>query len=80
MIPILTRIIITIPFIFIAGNIVIETYFNIPGLGLEVYDAITSGNLPLVKAVVALTAVVYVAALIATDISYKLVDPRITYR
>lgn len=80
LIPILTRIIITLPFIFIAGNIVVETYFNIPGLGLVVYDAVTSGDLPIVKSVVAITAIVYIFALILTDISYKIVDPRISYR
>lgn len=80
MIPIVTRIIITLPFIVIGGNIIVESYFNIPGLGLVIYDAITSGDLPIVKAVVGTTAVLYVLALLITDISYKIVDPRITLK
>ncbi|MEQ9823300.1 MAG: ABC transporter permease [Puniceicoccaceae bacterium] len=79
LIPISTRIIITLPFVIIAGNLVLEKFFNIPGIGLITYDAITNGDLPIVKAVVTCTAVLYVLALILTDIVYKLIDPRISY-
>lgn len=79
MIPISTRIIITIPFVIIAGNLVVEKFFGIPGVGLITYEAITSGDLPIVKAVVTCTAVLYVLALILTDIVYKVIDPRTSY-
>ena len=79
MIPIATRIIITLPFVIIAGNLVVEKFFGIPGVGLVTYDAITNGDLPLVKAVVTCTAVLYVIALILTDIAYKVIDPRTSY-
>jgi len=79
MIPISTRIIITIPFVIIAGNLVVEKFFGIPGVGLVTYDAITNGDLPIVKAVVTCTAILYVMALILTDIVYKLIDPRTSY-
>ena len=79
MIPISTRIIITIPFVIIAGNLVVEKFFGIPGVGLVTYDAITNGDLPIVKAVVTWTAALYVIALIITDIVYKMIDPRTSY-
>lgn len=79
MIPIVTRIIISLPFVIIAGNLVLEKFFGIPGVGLVTYDAITNGDLPVVKAVVVCTAILYVFALILTDIAYKLIDPRISY-
>jgi peptide/nickel transport system permease protein len=79
MIPISTRIIITLPFVIIAGNLVVEKFFGIPGVGLVTYDAITNGDLPVVKAVVTSTAVLYVLALILTDIVYKLIDPRTSH-
>jgi peptide/nickel transport system permease protein len=79
MIPISTRIIITLPFVVIAGNLVMEKFFGIPGVGLVTYDAITNGDLPVVKAVVTFTAVLYVMALVLTDIVYKWIDPRISY-
>ena len=79
MIPISTRIIITIPFVIIAGNLVVEKFFGIPGVGLVTYDAITNGDLPIVKAVVTWTAALYVIALIITDVVYKTIDPRTSY-
>jgi peptide/nickel transport system permease protein len=79
LIPIVTRIIISLPFVIIAGNLVLEKFFGIPGVGLVTYNAITNGDLPVVKAVVTCTAIVYVFALILTDITYKMIDPRISY-
>jgi peptide/nickel transport system permease protein len=79
LVPISTRIIITLPFVIIAGNLVLEKFFGIPGVGLVTYDAITNGDLPVVKAVVTYTAILYVFALILTDVAYKLIDPRISY-
>jgi peptide/nickel transport system permease protein len=79
MIPISTRIIITLPFVVIAGNLVVEKFFGIPGVGLVTYDAITNGDLPIVKAVVTATAMLYVMALILTDIVYKVIDPRTSH-
>lgn len=78
MIPIITRVVFTIPFIVIGGSLLIESYFGIPGVGLVTFDAITSGDQPLLKAVVALTAVMYVAILTTIDIMYRAVDPRIS--
>jgi peptide/nickel transport system permease protein len=79
LIPIVTRIIISLPFVIIAGNLVLEKFFGIPGVGLVTYDAITNGDLPVVKAVVTCTAIIYVFALILTDITYKFIDPRVSY-
>jgi peptide/nickel transport system permease protein len=80
MIPIITRIIYTVPFVLIGGSLVVESYFGIPGVGLITYDAITSGDQPILKAVVALTAVFYVLVITVTDILYRMVDPRISLR
>ena len=77
LIPILTRIIFALPFIVIAGALVVETYFAIPGVGLLSFDAITSGDLPVVKAVVGCTIVLYTVVVVSADILYRLVDPRI---
>ncbi len=80
LIPIMTRIIITLPFIIIAGSIVLESYFSIPGIGLVLYDAILTGDLPIIKAAVTWTAMIYVLSLILTDIMYTVVDPRVTLK
>jgi peptide/nickel transport system permease protein len=49
-------------------------------VGKVTYDAITTGDQPLLKAVVGLTAVLFVMTLMATDIMYKAVDPRVSLK
>jgi len=78
LIPIITRIMFSIPLVVISGALLIESYFGIPGVGLVTYDAITTGDQPVLKAVVGLTAVLFVVVLILNDIFYKLVDPRVS--
>jgi peptide/nickel transport system permease protein len=80
LIPIITRIIFTLPFIVIGGSLLIESYFGIPGIGQVTYDAITSGDLPILKSVVSLTAILYVMVLTVVDLFYRAVDPRITVK
>ena len=77
MVPIITRIMFSIPLVVISGSLLIESYFGIPGVGKVTFDAITSGDQPVMKAVVGLTAVAFVLIQVLTDFVYKLVDPRI---
>ena len=80
LIPIITRIMFSIPLVVISGALLIESYFGIPGVGLVTYDAITTGDQPVLKAVVGLTAVLFVVVLILNDILYKVVDPRVSLK
>ena len=77
MVPIITRIMFSIPLVVISGSLLIESYFGIPGVGKITFDAITNGDQPVLKAVVGLTAVAFVLIQVLTDFIYKLVDPRI---
>ena len=77
MIPIITRIMFSIPLVVISGSLLIESYFGIPGVGKVTYDAITTGDQPVLKAVVGATAVLFVLVLIITDVLYRLFDPRV---
>ena len=77
LVPIITRIMFSIPLVVISGSLLIETYFGIPGVGKITFDAITSGDQPVLKAVVGLTAVAFVLIQMMTDVLYKLADPRI---
>jgi peptide/nickel transport system permease protein len=77
LIPVLTRIMFSVPFVLISGSLLLESYFGIPGVGLVTFNAITSGDQPLLKAVVGLTGVLFVVALTVNDILYSIVDPRI---
>jgi peptide/nickel transport system permease protein len=78
MIPIITTTVLGIPSI-ILGNLLIESFFGIPGLGGITIDAINSQDFAVVRAMVFLGAVLYIVGIIMTDICYALVDPRIRY-
>jgi len=80
MIPIITRVIFSIPLVVISGSLLIESYFGIPGVGKVTFDAITTGDQPVLKAVVGLTAALFVMAQLVTDILYRAVDPRVTLK
>jgi peptide/nickel transport system permease protein len=75
--PLLTRIMFSVPLVIVSGSLLMEAYFGIPGIGKATFEAITSGDQPVLKAVVGLTAVLFVAAQLLIDILYRLVDPRV---
>lgn len=76
MIPIITRIMITMPFL-IAGSLLIEYYFNIPGMGRVLISSIHAKDFPVVQVFTAIFAVIFIASNILTDVLYALVDPRV---
>ena len=76
MIPILTNVVLAIPFLFM-GSLVMENFFSIPGLGSFTIDAINAQDFAIVRSMVYLGSVLYIVGLLLTDISYTLVDPRI---
>ena len=75
-IPIITSTVLAIPSLFL-GNLVLESFFGIPGLGSYTFDAITSQDFAVVRAMVFLGAVLYIVGAILTDICYAIADPRI---
>jgi peptide/nickel transport system permease protein len=76
MIPILTSVIITIPYLY-TGSLLLETFFGIPGLGRMSINALNNSDFDVIKAVVLIGAVMYVFANLVTDICYAAVDPRV---
>lgn len=76
MIPILTGVVVSLPFLF-AGNLLLESFFAIPGMGSFMLDAIQRQDFAVVQAMVSLGSFLYVVGLLLTDISYTLVDPRV---
>lgn len=76
LIPVLT--IIGLQFSFLlAGAIIIENVFFLPGLGRLVFQGITSRDLIVVKSVVMLLVVAVVLVTFIVDVTYALVDPRL---
>ena len=76
LIPILTGVVVVIPLLFL-GSLLTESFFGIPGLGSYTIDAIQSQDFAVVRSMVFIGSVLYIAGLILTDVSYTLVDPRI---
>ncbi len=76
MIPVLTGVVVVIPTLFL-GSLLMESFFGIPGLGSYTIDAIQAQDFAVVRSMVFIGSVLYIAGLILTDISYTLVDPRI---
>jgi len=79
MIPILTRTVLAIPFLFM-GSLLLERFFGIPGLGNMTIEAVESADFKVLSAMVYIGALLFAAGNLATDISYTLVDPRIRFR
>ena len=76
MIPVLT--ILGLQFAFLlAGTIIIENVFYLPGLGRLVFQAITQRDLIVVEGVVMLLVASVIFVNIIVDICYALVDPRL---
>ncbi|MEV4845932.1 ABC transporter permease [Micromonospora matsumotoense] len=63
--------------ILLGGAVIVEQVFGRPGLGQVTLSAVTSKDMPVVLAVVTLSAAVYVVVNTAADLTYLLVDPRL---
>jgi len=66
--------------ILISGAVVVETVFNIPGLGRLIISAVLRRDYPVIQGVVLCTALLYMLINLAVDLSYVLFDPRVRYQ
>ncbi len=65
--------------VLLAGAILTETVFNIPGIGRLAFDAVQKSDLPTVQGTVLLGAFFIILMNLLVDIAYGLVDPRVRY-
>ena len=61
----------------LAGSIVIEQVFNIPGIGRILLTSISNRDYPVVQAIIVLIAVWVIVINFVVDMIYKVIDPRI---
>ena len=66
--------------VLISGAVVVETVFNIPGLGRLVISAVGRRDYPVVQGVVLVIAGVYMLVNLLVDLSYLIIDPRVKYQ
>ena len=78
MIPILTLIGTLLPAL-ISGSVVIEVIFNIPGMGLYLFESIFARDYNAIMGVLLISTVLTLVGLLISDISYAVVDPRISF-
>ncbi len=62
----------------LSGTVIIETVFARPGIGRMIVDGILTKDFPLVQGAVLMTATIYLLVNLLTDLSYALLDPRIS--
>lgn len=61
----------------LGGALVVETVFSIPGLGKYMMDAINQRDYPSIRGTVIFLAIAFSIVMLAVDIMYAFIDPRI---
>jgi ABC-type dipeptide/oligopeptide/nickel transport system permease component len=64
----------------LSGTFVVETIFNIPGLGRMAIESVFARDYPVAMAIVMLFTAFFVTINLAVDVAYAIVDPRIRQR
>ena len=62
---------------FLSGAILTETIFNLTGMGLTLFEAISSRDYIVIQGVTVVVAVAYLIVNLVVDVSYAVLDPRI---
>jgi peptide/nickel transport system permease protein len=63
----------------LAGSVVIERIFNIPGMGNLTVQAINQRDWPIVYTVLMFSAILTMIGILIADVLYAVLDPRISY-
>ncbi|MFI9240419.1 ABC transporter permease [Streptomyces sp. NPDC053079] len=63
----------------LAGAVITESLFGLPGIGRLFYGALSTGDQPVILGVTLLAAAFIVVANLAVDLLYAVVDPRVRY-
>lgn len=64
---------------FFSGSLLIETIFSLDGLGLLGYESVINRDYPVVLATLYFYSLLGLFTKLLTDVTYVLVDPRITF-
>ncbi len=75
-IPIVTNVVLSLPFLY-TGSLLLESFFGIPGLGYLGVNAINDADVDVVRAIVLIGSLLYMAANLLADVLYSMLDPRV---
>jgi peptide/nickel transport system permease protein len=76
LIPIITSAGSYLPYVFL-GSLVFESFFGLPGLGAYVIEAIGKQDFAIVRTMVFVGSLLYIATFVLIDIAYSWADPRV---
>ena len=76
LIPIVTSAGAYLPYVFL-GSLVFESFFGLPGLGAYVIEAIGKQDFAIVRTMVFVGSLLYIATYVLIDVAYTWVDPRV---
>ena len=79
LIPMVTLVGMQLP-ILVGGSVIMETIFNLPGLGGLLVNALTERDYPMVSGVNLVFATVVLLSNLFIDLLYPYLDPRVRYR
>jgi peptide/nickel transport system permease protein len=65
--------------VLLGGAVLVETVFNIPGVGVLSYKAIQTADFSVIQGTVLLASMFIIVANIVADIAYAYLDPRVRY-
>jgi len=65
--------------VLLGGAVLIETVFNIPGVGRLGYNSIINSDFPVIQGTVLLASMFIIVANIVVDIVYAYLDPRVRF-
>lgn len=78
LIPVVTVIGFMVPMV-IAGTVIVEQIFVLPGVGLLTFEALTQRDYPLISGINVFLAIIILLINIGVDITYAWLDPRVQY-
>lgn len=79
LIPVVTIIGLQIP-ILIGGSVIMESIFNLPGIGRYMLQAINTRDYPVISAINVILASFVLMVNLVVDLTYAWLDPRVQYR
>lgn len=78
LLPVITLLGLSVPGL-IGGSVIMESVFGIPGMGRLFYESVMGRDYPVIMAILVIGALLTLAGNLLADISYSLIDPRISY-
>jgi peptide/nickel transport system permease protein len=61
----------------LSGAVLVETVFSLPGIGPLLFESVLRRDYPVMLGILLMSAVMVILANILTDLTYRLIDPRV---